>query len=44
VACYTVEWAGVRTILAAIRSSWHVLYLNSGGFEGSEAVEGCDVF
>jgi hypothetical protein len=31
VACYAVEWAAVRTILAAIRPSWPILYPNSGG-------------
>jgi hypothetical protein len=29
--CYAVEWAAVRTILAAIWSSWPNLYPNSGG-------------
>jgi hypothetical protein len=29
--CYAVEWAAVRSILAAIWSSWPVLYPNSGG-------------
>jgi hypothetical protein len=29
--CYAVEWAAVRTILAAIWSSWPILYPNSGG-------------
>jgi hypothetical protein len=29
--CYAVEWAAVRSILAAIWSSWLVLYPNSGG-------------
>jgi hypothetical protein len=29
--CYTVEWAAVREILAAIWSSWPDLYQNSGG-------------
>jgi hypothetical protein len=36
VACYAVEWAAVRTILAAIRPSWPILYPNSGGFEVEE--------
>jgi hypothetical protein len=31
VSCYAVEWAAVRTILAAIWSSWPTLYPNSGG-------------
>jgi hypothetical protein len=31
VACYAVEWAAVRTILAAIWPSWPILYPNSGG-------------
>jgi hypothetical protein len=43
-ACYAVERAAVRTILAAIRPSWPVLYLNSGGFEGIRMVDGCGVF
>jgi hypothetical protein len=30
-ACYAVEWAAVRTILAAIRPSWPILYPNNGG-------------
>jgi hypothetical protein len=30
-ACYAVEWAAVRTIFAAIRPSWPILYPNSGG-------------
>jgi hypothetical protein len=38
VACYAVEWAVVRTILAVI------LYPNSGGFEGRMAADGCGVF
>jgi hypothetical protein len=29
--CYAVEWAAVRTILAAIWSSWPTMYPNSGG-------------
>jgi hypothetical protein len=29
--CYAVEWAAVRTILAAIWPSWPTLYPNSGG-------------
>jgi hypothetical protein len=29
--CYAVEWAVVRTILAAIWPSWPTLYPNSGG-------------
>jgi hypothetical protein len=29
--CYAVEWAAVRSILAAIWSSWPDLYPNSGG-------------
>jgi hypothetical protein len=29
--CYAVEWAAVREILAAIWSSWPILYPNSGG-------------
>jgi hypothetical protein len=29
--CYAVEWAAVRVILAAIWSSWPILYPNSGG-------------
>jgi hypothetical protein len=29
--CYAVEWAAVRTILAAIWSSWPILYPDSGG-------------
>jgi hypothetical protein len=29
--CYAVEWAAVRTILAAIWSSWPTSYQNSGG-------------
>jgi hypothetical protein len=44
VTCYAVEWAVVRTILAAIRPSWPILYPNSSGFEGRRAVEGRDVF
>jgi hypothetical protein len=36
VACYAVEWAAVRTTLAAIRPSWPILYPNSG----SSRVEG----
>jgi hypothetical protein len=44
VACYAVEWAAVRTILAAIRPSWPILYPNSSGFEGRKAADGCDVF
>jgi hypothetical protein len=30
-ACYAVEWAAVRMILAAIRPPWPILYPNSGG-------------
>jgi hypothetical protein len=41
--CYAVEWAAVRTILAAIRPSWLILYPNSSGFEGRGAVDGRDV-
>jgi hypothetical protein len=29
--CYAVEWAAVRTILAAIWPSWPTFYPNSGG-------------
>jgi hypothetical protein len=38
-----VEWAAALTVLAAIRPSWHILYPNSGSFEGRSAVVGRDV-
>jgi hypothetical protein len=41
---HAVEWAAVRTILAATRPSWPILYPNSGGFEGRRAADGCGVF
>jgi hypothetical protein len=41
---HAVEWAAVRTIHAAIRQSWPILYPNSGGFEGRRAADGCVVF
>jgi hypothetical protein len=41
---HAVEWAAVRTILAAIRPSWPILYPNSGGCEGRRAADGRGIF
>jgi hypothetical protein len=38
--CNAVEWAAALTVLAAIWSSWRILYPNSGSFEGGGAVVG----
>jgi hypothetical protein len=38
------ELAVVLTVLATILSSWHVLYPNSGGFEGRGIVVDRGVF
>jgi hypothetical protein len=32
--CSAGELAAVLAVLAPVLSSWHVLYLNRGGFEG----------
>jgi hypothetical protein len=42
--CSAAELAVVLTVLAAVLSSWRVLYLNSGGFEGEGVVVGWGVF
>jgi hypothetical protein len=34
------ELAVVRTVLAPVLSSWHVPYLNRGGFEGEGVMVG----
>jgi hypothetical protein len=39
----TGELAVVRAALAPVLSSWHVPYLNKGGFEGEGVVVGCSV-
>jgi hypothetical protein len=39
----TGESAVVRAALAPVLSSWRVLYLNKGGFEGEGVVVGCSV-
>jgi hypothetical protein len=42
-ACSTGESAAVLAALAPILSSWHVPYLNRGGFEGEGITVGCGV-
>jgi hypothetical protein len=37
-ACSSGKSAAVLTVLATILSSWHVLYPNSGSFEGRGVV------
>jgi hypothetical protein len=39
-ACSVAELAAVLTVLATIWPSWHILYTNSGSFEGRGAVVG----
>jgi hypothetical protein len=43
-ACSATELAAVLMVLAMVLSSWRVLYLNSGGFEGEGVVVGRGVF
>jgi hypothetical protein len=43
-ACSAAELAAVLAVLATVLSSWRVLYLNSGGFEGEGVVVGRGVF
>jgi hypothetical protein len=43
-ACSAAELAAILAILATVSSSWRVLYLNSGGFEGKGVVVGRGVF
>jgi hypothetical protein len=38
--CSAVELAAALTVLATIWPSWHILYPNSGSFEGRGAVVG----
>jgi hypothetical protein len=42
--CSAAELAAVLAVLAAVLSSWCVLYSNSGGFEGEGVVVGWGVF
>jgi hypothetical protein len=42
--CSVAGFAAALTVLATIYSSWHVLYPNSGGFEGRGVVVGRGVF
>jgi hypothetical protein len=42
-ACSAVELAAVLAVLVTVWSSWRVLYLNRGGFEGEGVVVGRDV-
>jgi hypothetical protein len=43
-ACSAAELAAVLAVLAPVLSSWRVLYLNRGGFEGEGIVVGRGVF
>jgi hypothetical protein len=42
-ACSAGELAAVLAALAPVLSSWHVPYLNRGGFEGEGVVVGCGI-
>jgi hypothetical protein len=43
-ACSAAELAAVLVVLATVMSSWRVLYLNRGDFEGEGVVVGRGVF
>jgi hypothetical protein len=43
-ACSAAELAAVLAVLATVMSSWRILYLNRGDFEGEGVVVGCGVF